>query len=228
MRTSSSSPWRVAERVVDVLQVVEVEGEHGALVAVAVGEREFAVELLEEPSAVQQAGQWIMIRQVLELPFESFALGRVLELVDPVERLAVGVAHDRAREVDPHVIGAGMAVAKVVVEDFQLAVHETSDPGEDLGQIVGMHERVEPHRQQLLPRVARDRAECIVDLEYLVGMPWRGCDNRHPDARALEGAAEALVGLSSGCRAGPCRLRAHRLWHQHIIRVPTSMCQPFP
>ncbi len=76
----------VAERVVDVLEVVEVEREHRAAGAVALRRGELAGELLLEAAAVEERGDRVVVGEVLELALEALALGDVLHLGDAVQR----------------------------------------------------------------------------------------------------------------------------------------------
>ena len=70
----------VAERVVDELEAVDVEHEHGDRAAVASGERERVVDAVDEQRAVRQAGQRVVHRAVLGLLLEGdHAPQRVVE-----------------------------------------------------------------------------------------------------------------------------------------------------
>ena len=68
----------VAEAVVDDLEAVEVEHEHGDGAAVAGGERERVVDAVDEQRAVRQPGQRVVQRAVL---------GLLLEGDDPPQRV---------------------------------------------------------------------------------------------------------------------------------------------
>ena len=68
----------VAERVVDELEAVDVEHEHGDRAAVARGERERVVDAVDEQRAVRQPGQRVVQRAVLDL---------LLERDDPPQRV---------------------------------------------------------------------------------------------------------------------------------------------
>ena len=84
----------VAERVVDDLEAIDVEHEHGDGAAVARGERERVVDAVDEQDAVRQPGQRVVQRTVLDLLLErDHALERGFE-VDAVvhERLAAHAA----------------------------------------------------------------------------------------------------------------------------------------
>ena len=60
----------VAQRVVDELEAVDVEHEHGDGAAVARGERERVVHAVDEQHAVRQPGEGVVQRAVLDLLLE--------------------------------------------------------------------------------------------------------------------------------------------------------------
>ena len=94
----------MAERVVDVLEVVEIEKMRGHFFA-AFGPGERLFELLIEQDAVGQAGQGIVMRHVGDLGLGAALLGDVLMRRD---RSAVGHR--------PHRDGEATAVAELAVE----------------------------------------------------------------------------------------------------------------
>ena len=68
----------MAEAVVDDLEAVEVEPEHGGGAAVAGGERERVMDAVDEQRAVRQPGERVVQRAVARL---------LLEGVDPPQRV---------------------------------------------------------------------------------------------------------------------------------------------
>ena len=103
---SSSSPDGVPERVVDELEVVEVDVEHRAGVAVAAraGERERRVLL--ELGAVGQAGQRVVVGHVLHVLLGGALLGDVL--AGDQHHVAAARRHEAAGPGDPAPLaGAG-------------------------------------------------------------------------------------------------------------------------
>ena len=85
----------MAERVVDHLEAVEVEDEHGDGAAVARGERERVVDAVDEQRAVRQPGQGVVQRAVLGLLLErDDAPQRVVE----AGRVGDGAVLSRGRE----------------------------------------------------------------------------------------------------------------------------------
>mgnify|MGYP003694443505 CR=1 FL=1 len=101
----------VAELVVDRFEVIQIEQQHGAAAAIAgrglglLGQR-----LLEAP-AVEQRRQKIVIDEVLQTPFELFALGDVLHLRDEVQRSALVVADERHAQQHPDQMAPGVSVS---------------------------------------------------------------------------------------------------------------------
>ena len=86
---------RVAERVVDVLEMVEVEKMHGHHLA-TLDARQRLLELLVEQHAVGQAGERVVQRHVRDFLFRPAALGDVHIGCDEaavVERHAAHVEH---------------------------------------------------------------------------------------------------------------------------------------
>ena len=96
---------RVAEAVVDRLEVVEIDEHHGELTVVAPGARERQCEAILEQRPVGEAGEIVVERLVAELLLERDALGDVTEVEqDPVDqRIADVVVRD-------HLDGAIVAV----------------------------------------------------------------------------------------------------------------------
>ena len=94
----------VPERVVDLLEAVEVHHQHGARVAVALGRRQRPLHVLAEQRAVREAGQPVVQRLVLERLGVRLALGDVAhgdqrEAAVAVVRLAVLQLHREGRAV---------------------------------------------------------------------------------------------------------------------------------
>ena len=89
----------VAERVVDLLEVVQVEHQERTL-GVALAVLEVHPQVGFEPASVDQAGQWVVVGQVRHPLRVPVALADVDE-VHEHERLVVGV-HQRARQREVH------------------------------------------------------------------------------------------------------------------------------
>ena len=100
-RADQLVPCRMAEGVVHVLEVVEVQQQHGALASVARVPREVRLELVLEAAPVGEAGERIMVGEVLEPALEALALRDVLGVDDEVGRAPLVVAQQRAADERP-------------------------------------------------------------------------------------------------------------------------------
>ena len=94
----------MAELVVDRLEAVQVHHQHRAALPQTGVPLELTIELLIEPAPIEQAGQQIMIDDVLQLALKPATLGDVLHLVDHRQR-CLPVA--RGREPDSHRVAVG-------------------------------------------------------------------------------------------------------------------------
>ena len=132
-----------------------------------------------------------MVGHVAQLGLVAAALGDVLHLREEVQRLAVGVAHERRVDRHPHRAAGGVQVAALGAVAGELALeHRPARLPVGL-EVVGVGDRGHRQALELRGRVAGDLAQRAVDAqEAEVG---RG--QRHPDRRLLEGGAEALLGL---------------------------------
>ena len=156
---------RVAERVVDRLEVVEVEHDRRALRAVALDVGDVALELALERAAVEQAGQRVVVGHVAQLGLVAAALGDVLHLREEVERLAVGVAHQRRVDRHPHRAAGGVQVAALGAVAGELALeHRPARLPVGL-EVVGVGDRGDRQPLELRGRVAGDLAQRAVDAQ---------------------------------------------------------------
>src|SRR5581483_2355372 len=107
----------VAEAVVDVLEVVEVEQEHRAAVPVARSAGHPGRDLLREASPVEQPGQGVVVGQLAQARLAALALGDVAEAPDAAVdgavaaalRLRVALEHAPVLEPDD-VVALGLGV----------------------------------------------------------------------------------------------------------------------
>ena len=83
-----------------------------------------------------------------------------------------------------------------VVERLELTAQHAVDPVAGRLPVIRVDERLRVHVEELLALVASDRTEGVVDLEKSSGVGAGDCDDCHTDARALEGASEALLGFA--------------------------------
>ena len=160
----------------------------------------------------------------------ALPLGDVLHHGDEVPGLASRAPHERDGQVDPHrgTVPADIALLHRVVSD--LAGEEPGGPAPGPLQVVGVGDVLEGPAQQLLARIADDRAEPVVDPQPAAVDRRRGrCPP--PPARTwprstLLALAQRPVGALAGERVGehlrhqvqpphqrlrPVALRAHRI-----------------
>ena len=97
---SSSSPARVAERVVDDLEAVEVDQQQRHLVAEAARVLERALGAPDQLAPVRQAGQRVEVGQVADLVFGQAPVGHVLHDAGVADQVAVLVELGLGLDVD--------------------------------------------------------------------------------------------------------------------------------
>jgi hypothetical protein len=84
---------RVAQAVVDVLEAVQVHEEHGQVAVAPLGARQGLAAAVHQQGAVGQAGQRVVIGQLVDAPGLGLLLGDVREDADVVADRALLVAH---------------------------------------------------------------------------------------------------------------------------------------
>ena len=195
---------RVAERVVDELEVVEVEVEERDRLAGAARADEVQAQLLLELRAVRQAGERVVVGEVGDLRLGAAALGDVLAGAQDGDDLALVVAQ---RAVAPR----DLAVVAVLGPDERLErVARRLDAGDQAREgaarveaVGGRDDRVEPVAPaQLVLGEAEQLAALAVD-ELDVAARVEDDDEGRGDlevalrAVALRGAAGAGSGSST-------------------------------
>ncbi len=151
----------VAEGVVDVLEVVQVDHEHRALGSVARHPLHLAGQLLLEAPPVEEAGQEIVVDQVLEACRQLLALRDVLDLRHEVERLATLISDQRDGQEHPEVMPAGMTVALLDLVARDLAAEEVVEGAFVAVDVLGVRDGVESRRFELLPGMTDDPTESV-------------------------------------------------------------------
>jgi hypothetical protein len=86
---SNASPGLVAERVVDVSEMIDVEFDHGDALAVCLRRVDIAVERVDERCAIRQAGERITRGEFLDAHFVELAPGDVLRGAEDTRDFAV-------------------------------------------------------------------------------------------------------------------------------------------
>ena len=127
-----------ADRIVDFLEAVNIDEEHGAgLSWVALGAGEAGLESLEEEAAVGQAGEGIVEQVVLELLLGADALGNVAVDDDQLVDLALGAADGAGGGLEDE--PGPVAMADAVLELFANAGAASLARGfEDAKAVVGV------------------------------------------------------------------------------------------
>ena len=162
----------VAERVVDRLEVVEVDEQHDDRVGLGTGDAQGVVHAIEEQRPVGEPGELVVEGTVAELAFEVALLGDVAERGDdPVDRGATDEVGDDDRRLAELAVG----VDERRLELDRAAVAELDQPFE-----------------------LADRALTLVlgdDVEQMAADPALGVvAERRPQARAGVADAPGLVG----------------------------------
>ena len=91
----------VAEPIVHVLEVIQIDQHHRAATTVSRRGHGFFAQRLLKAAAVEQGRQKIMVDEVLHAPFELFARGDVLNLRDEMRRFVV-LSNQRHAQEHPH------------------------------------------------------------------------------------------------------------------------------
>lgn len=84
----------VPERVVDLLEPVEVDDQERAGAPVGVAPGDLLGELELEPAPVDDTGEGVVVGEVAKLVLDALARVDVLDLREAIQRLAVSVAEE--------------------------------------------------------------------------------------------------------------------------------------
>ena len=161
----------VAERVVDDLEVVEVDEQHGDAPAGA----QRAAEALHEQLAIGQAGERVVVGLPGELLLGGPALGDVDAVADPRLRTAVAAGEQRVVPQPPR--------ARVGVAQLDLAAVGGERAAAEVARVDEVRER--PARRVGAEALAERGVGALDDaVEAREG---------HADRRVVEGVAEALA-----------------------------------
>ena len=202
----------VAVGVVDVLEVIDVDDQHRGRHAVPVRVRRHPAELLDEATAVEEAGQGIVIGEVAELALVTLAVGDVLHLHHQLAR-PLGTAERGDADLHPDVGAAVAHQPSFAVDDLRRAARELVELARREAAAARMHERPDQvATAQLVLRVSRQLAERRVHVIDAADEPVARRDERHADRRVREGSAEAPLRRPQvvrrdlgGCLGALCR-----------------------
>jgi len=183
--------FRVPERIVDVLEPVEIEHEDGESLAAPAQAGARFLDLLHEQRAIGQAGQQVVVRHVFDALVGARAIGHVLDDAEQVFRLAVLAAHrDPARRHQARAVARGLDLMRSVVHLARM-LQQVEVAGEDhVGgllrkQVVGglADHLVAGHSPQLL--------EGAIDQDVALSLHLLG---EHRDRRVLDDRVEKDLG----------------------------------
>ena len=172
----------VAEPVVDVFEMIQIDQQDGPAAAIAGRRLGLLGQRLLEAPAVEQCRQKIVIDEVFQTPLELLALGDVLHLRDEMQREAVVVADERDVQQHPHRVAPGMLVSLLdlirrdaPVEQLQILSRVDVD-------VVRIRQVAERAGAQLLGRIPGDPAQRVVHSQHPAGHVHQG----HADRRVRE------------------------------------------
>ena len=130
---------RMAARVVDVFEAVEIEEEHRHETAVTLRVRHRVFETLVEHRPVRQAGEGVVMGEICETRFRELSLRDVDDRADDARRIAVRVGRELGLLLD--VANFARGGDDPVVDAIRLAgLLEGVDCGANRGRIIGMIE----------------------------------------------------------------------------------------
>ncbi len=152
-------PRRVAVGVVDDLEEVEVDEQHGHALVGGAGALDGVRQPVGEEHTVGEPRERVVERE-LHQPLRGLPLlADVLDLRDEVERHAVLVPHERHAEQRPDVVAGRVPVALLHVVRLALAPQQQAHVLEVGAEVFGVGERLERRPQQLVLLVTENRAE---------------------------------------------------------------------
>jgi hypothetical protein len=174
----------VAERVVDQLEVVEVEEQHGERLLAA---GEVRGDLLQQLSAVGQAGQSVVQGPVRQLALPGEPVGDVLEGAEKAGVAARAAhRHDAGVHLALRAVGAGQAQRQLDA----LAHEHPTEGGQGRLEVVRVQVRHPLGAEQLCLGQAVHRAVAVVD----VAQAQAAVGGEDADRRLVGQGLEPLVG----------------------------------
>ena len=226
---------RVAETVVDHLEVVEVDEQHrDHAVAIAAG-AERDRHPFGEGRAVGQPRHRVVRGLVGEPVGQRLAVGDVFELADLVDRVAFHVSHHRDAQRCPHHRSVGPQVALLVAVRVDLAASESLPVLLGGSAVVGVGQVEDLDPDELLLRASEQHGHRPVGALD----PAAHVDEADADRRVVEGMAEGLLGLVERCllrlalgdvpQVGDPAFHARitgQVGHDHVEPAPRALAVP--
>ncbi len=172
----------VAEPVVDGFEVIQIEQEHRPAAAIAGRGLGLLSQRLLEVPAVEQRRQKIVIDEVLQPPFELFALGDVLYLRDDVQRSALVLTNERHAQQHPDRMTPGVAVSLLDLILLDETVAQLPHLKHINVDIVRIRQVVERASVNLRSAVPGNPTQCVVHAQQPAAHVHEG----HADRRVRE------------------------------------------
>ena len=117
---SSESPIAVPQAVVDVLEAIEIEEQHGETMAVAAGQCDRLGQPVVQQHAVRQIGQEVVLRQMDGLQRQRARHAHVVEHDDGADHLPAAIVNGRGGVFDGRL--------DAVAPDQQAVRRQADDP----------------------------------------------------------------------------------------------------
>ncbi len=189
---------RDADGIVDLLEAVEIDHDHGRLDRrVGLGEGEHAFEAVEEQLAVGQPGEVVVHRVVQQPLFRVLELGDVGERADEPHHLAVRSDHRPRLDREPEVMAVGRAQPEVLGQPSAALLQHAVEHGAEAVAVERM-QHLEPARRRSFERAALEAEQ---RLGLRAGEDLVGRDVPVPDHVAGAGQRERAA-LDVGDDAG--------------------------
>jgi hypothetical protein len=187
----------VAQRVVDVLEVVEVDEQHGRRLP-RLGARQGAVDAGPQPRPVGEPGERVLERLPRQLGLERPADGDVGDDADRPDDVAGPVPERHPAGLGPDLRAVPPHERELVA--LRLAAQAVRHAGAERGPLVLRHEHLDPDApDQLVGRVARD----VDGAGVRVQDPMLTVGDQQPVVHALHDRAEPPLRLGERLRVAP-------------------------
>ena len=182
-------PGAVAHTVVDGLETVQVEVEHGDRRIGPVDLVEAVLQPGDEQVPVRQAGQRVVHGLVGELVLDPLRLGDVLDVVDRVTCSASHVMHYRGMNPGPDRMTLGMDIADVDAVTVDRCVPKLREQPDTVSDVIGVGEIQDVLSDQVGCVVPKQTAQWPVDLFE----PAVQVDQGNADRSTVEGGLETVL-----------------------------------